>query len=508
MKKFMKKFLVCILSIIIMACGGLVGCSGDDVDDADGTVNVLLLEAGFGTDFMTQWIKEFNSISGNENIKVKFYFDVEATTKATNYLANPSENPYDLFFTGGLGFKQQAELGNLVDLSDVYSEFENPLREEFRDYGKYKDGYYMMPWASGPSGLVYNTDMLTSSKVPKTSSELLNLAKDIKAGNISTAAGVSPFVWAGKNAGDYWQYVTDCWWAQYEGIDAYKNFWSLNNNDPNGYTVYGQDGILKSYEALATILDISKGFSLHGSDTKEHTPAQSDFMQGRAVMIPVGDWLENEMKESYADFTSYKIMKTPVISALGEDLQLAGSSATAAQHDAKLAEMIGYIDSGKPSSEIAALMAISKDKIDIVVDARSLIVNIGANHQAYIPSKSNAIPEAKAFLRFVSTNKANDIFRKYSNATLPFENMIDTSAPRSQYMTSKDDLMSSSYSLLPQYDSSSIRYKAGLFKWNKILDVEKQIYNKTITPQAFVTSNYNYFTTVGENKWDYFYSRR
>lgn len=503
----MLKKIITLIFAGLLTLTAFPACNAGEVDDSEGTLNIFMLEGGFGTDFMEEWIKAFNAIEGNEDIVVNYYYDVEASTKATNYLANPSENPYDLFLTGGIGFKAQAETGNLVDISDVYENFENPLREEFADMGKYNDKYYMVPWASGPCGLVYNTELLPDLLVPNTTDELIQLCKDIKAGNVETARDVAPLVWAGKNAGDYWQYVTDVWWAQYEGVENYYNFWSLNNNDPNGYTVYGQEGILKSYEVLQQLLNKSNGYSLHGSDTKEHTPAQTNFMQGQAVMIPVGDWLENEMKESYSDVTNYKLMKTPVISAIGKELELAGSGATDAQHDGKLSSIVEMVDGGKTVSEIAEETGIDESKITIVYEARNMITNIGANHQAYIPAQSNAIEEAKAFLTFMSSEEANRIFREYAHASQPY--VYDTQyTAETPYMQSKDEISEECVFLTPMYDSSSIRYKAGLAKWNKISDVEKQLYNSTTTAQAFYEANYNFFTSAGENRWDYYYSRR
>lgn len=502
LKKIAVLLFTCSLALAMFA-----GCNTSEIDDSEGTLNIFMLEGGFGTDFMAEWIKAFNAIEGNEDISVNYYYDVEASTRATNYLANPSENPYDLFLTGGIGFKTQAETGNLVDISDVYEEFENPLREEFAQVGLYNGKYYMVPWASGPCGIVYNTQLLPDDLVPNTTDELIQLCRDICGGKIETAKDVAPFVWAGKNAGDYWQYVTDVWWAQYEGLENYYAFWSLNGNDPNGYTVYGQQGILKSYEVMEQLLSKSNGFSLHGSDTKEHTPAQTNFMQGQAVMIPVGDWLENEMKNSYSDVTNYKLMKTPVISALGKELELAGSGASDAEHDAKLSQIVALVDENKTDKEISGLTGIDEAKIKIVSEARNLITNIGANHQAYIPSQSNAVEEAKAFLKFMSGEEANRIFREYAHSEQPYVYNTEYEA-ETPYMQSKDDIADSCVFLTPMYDSSSIRYKAGLAKWNKISDVEKQLYNGTTTAQAFYESNYNFFTTAGENRWDYYYSRR
>ncbi len=502
----LKKFILT-LSVCSLVCAAFTGCASSNVDDAEGTVNIFMLEGGFGTDFMPEWIKAFHKTEGNENVKVEYYFDVEASTKATNYLANPSENPYDLFLTGGVGFKTQAETGNLVDISDVYALFENPLREEFAQMGSYNGKYYTVPWASGPCGLVYRTDMLPEEKIPNTTDELVRLCQDIKDGKIETAKDASPFVWAGKNAGEYWQYVTDVWWAQYEGLENYYNFWSLNDNDPNGYTVYGQEGILKSQEVLQALLHKSNGFSLHGSDTKEHTPAQTNFMQGQAVMLPVGDWLENEMKKSYADVTEYRLMKTPVISALGKELELGGAGADDSVHDAALSRMVALIDAGKTKDEIAAETGVVAEKVAVVYEARNLVANIGANHQAYIPAQSNAIDGAKAFLKFMSSDEANRIFREYARSSQPYVYTAEFEAG-TPYMQSKDKIMKECTFLTPSYDSSSIRYKAGLMKWNKIADVEKQLYNGTTTAKAFYEANYNFFTSAGENRWDYYYSRR
>ena len=201
----MKKKMTALLCTATAACltaTTLAGCglSTTKVDNAPGVVNIVMMEAGYGTEFMDKWIEDFKKIPGNEDIQFTVKKDVQSTETATNALLDGDKNPYDLCFTGDIWYKKLVDKGQLADISDVVAGFDNPLRSELNGIITYKEKQWLVPWAYDPCGLVYNTDLLPEDKVPVTTDELLALVKDIADGKIETAKNVKPFVWAGDNA--------------------------------------------------------------------------------------------------------------------------------------------------------------------------------------------------------------------------------------------------------------------------------------------------------------------
>ena len=515
----MKKKLLAVFSASMAACvaaTALAGCGGlraEKVDNTPGVVNIVMLEAGYGTEFMDKWIEDFKAIPGNEDIKFTVKKDVSSTETATNAFMDGDDNPWDLCFTGDIVYKKYVDQGVLEDISDVISEFENPLRAELNDIISYKNGQWLVPWAYDPCGFIYNTDLLPSDKIPVTTDELLKLSQEIADGKIESAKNAKAFVWAGQNAYAYWDYVTDVWWTQYEyldtdyesGIDAYNNFWSLNDSDPDGYTVYQQPGLEKAYEVLQTLFSNKKLF-MNGSETKSHTDSQADFVLGRAVMIPCGGWLQNEMKEHYSDKRNYKMMKTPVISALGKELKLAGASATDIQHEEKLVAVVKAIDAGKTAEVIASELNVDAEKVETVMAARNLSTSIGINHQAWIPATSNAMENAKKFLAYIGSDSAAQIFRQYANSTLPFEYDDLALQAETPFLQSMNEIHSDCKFLFPKMLASPIRYKVGLKKFTNSEDVVKKIWTGELTAKTFVEGEYDYL--VGESgKWNYYYKQ-
>lgn len=496
----MKKLVSVLLAVVsLFSVGACKNLAVETINDGEGVLNILCMEAGYGTSFMTKMIEEFKK--DNPDIEVNVVFDVQSTETADKYYTQSTPNPYDLFFTAYMNYRAKVDSNWLESITDVYESFENPIVDIYKEYGKHKNNYYTMPWAYGPYGLVYNTDMLPDDRVPATTDELVALTKDIAAGRVSTVpSGVPPFVWGGKNAAAYWEYLTDIWWAQYEGTEKYQNFWTLNDSSADdGYTVYGQEGIKLGYSVLEELLKID-GNSLTGSQTKDHTVSQSDFMLGKAVMLPCGDWLERETIDNYPDVKNYKLMRTPVLSALGASLKLAGDSADNAAHDAKLSAIVKLIDAGKNDAEIASETQVSESKIKEVRTARS--ISLTSTHQAFIPASSNAKTEAKAFLKFMSTKKAGEIFKKEAHSMLPFKYKEELEYKGSAYLENNCAIAKDATFIYYDYDTSAVRYIGGLHKWVKHEEPALEFYAKTLTAEQFRKDNFDYFTSNGENKWE------
>jgi N-acetylglucosamine transport system substrate-binding protein len=79
------------------------------------------------------------------------------------------------------------------------------------------------------------------------------------------------------------------------GDDVIKK---LDNLEPNAWS---DPAIKRATEDLYQLWD--KGYIMEGTAGLTHTESQSEWLKGKAVFIPCGNWLENEMKTvTPADF--------------------------------------------------------------------------------------------------------------------------------------------------------------------------------------------------------------
>ena len=200
------------------------------------------------------------------------------------------------------------------------------------------------------------------------------------------------------------------------------------------------------------------------------------------------------------------MMKTPVISALGKELKLAGETATDAEHEAKLIAVVNAVDAGKDAETIATELSVEKSKAETVIAARNLSACIGVNHQAWIPSTTNALENAKKFLTYMGSDSAAKIFREYSNSTLPFEYKTLKLTASTPFQESMDVLHESCNFLFPQMLATPMRYKAGLQKFTNSPDVEKKIWAGELTAKTFVKGEYDYLTGT-DGKWNFYYNQ-
>ena len=104
-----------------------------------------------------------------------------------------------------------------------------------------------------------------------------------------------------------------------------------------------------------------------------------------------------------------KMMRTPVISAIIERTH-------SIPDDATLSEVVKAVDAGKTGYE-----GVTDEDFATIVAARNVVYSVGPGHNAYIPSYASGKEVAVDFLRFMATDKANEIYVRATNgASLPF----------------------------------------------------------------------------------------
>ncbi len=517
------------LSVILCLtclCPVFAGCHKGP-EDTENTLIIEVYDGGYGTSFATRLGKRFEEL--NEGCTVvatpaPTLTQGETEAKLKN---GPKYTATDMFFANTANFNQYVSRGGemvagydcvLEDLSGmldekVYGEevtVREKMRDEYLEYFTYRDGnVYALSWASGVSGIVYHSDVFEEKgwEVPLTTDQMTKeLFPKIK------AQGWSPVTWPG--AIGYWIYGIMSWWAQYEGIDAFNDFFRCK--DENGdytYEFFSQNGRYEALQVLEDIIADKNGNSYYGSVSLDHTRSQMAFLEtdNKIAMMPNGDWLENEMSKNFEPGSvQIKMMKTPIVSAIID-------KTPSISNDAKLREVVAYVDAetaekadSDPGNDVAKPSGVTDADIEIIRQARRISFSNGFDHEILIPSYANAKKLAKDFIRFMASDEAQKIYFEETGSLLPFKNS-NVVLDNKQYMDglttfgrSKFDLMTDSVNITTMYYYDPLFYKAGMRPFNKIVWPDPAIGGvggDAVSAVTFFQNEYNYV----KDRWDDYY---
>lgn len=143
---------------------------------------------------------------------------------------------------------------------------------------------YAVNFSYGLQGIWYDDRVMQEHgwEYPSTWEDMLALCEEIK------TAGLSPWTYQGR----YPSYMTTVLWEliwKNGGIEAIAK---IDNLEPDAWR---QDAVRASVDALYQLAD--RDYFMPGTEGLTHTEAQAEWLQGKAVFIPCGTWLENEMKD-------------------------------------------------------------------------------------------------------------------------------------------------------------------------------------------------------------------
>lgn len=160
---------------------------------------------------------------------------------------------------------------------------------------------YMLPLYTMFYGWWYDPGLFAKNlwTPPRDWDELLNLCARMK------TAGIAPLTFQGQ----YPYYMTDGmllpWAASVGGIEAVN---AAQNLEPGAWK---SPAMLQAAKMIAELRD--KGYFLTGSEGMSHTESQTQFLNGKAAMIPCGSWLESEMKTTIPPGVSVRFFNTPYV---------------------------------------------------------------------------------------------------------------------------------------------------------------------------------------------------
>ncbi len=180
------------------------------------------------------------------------------------------------------------DLGPLLDApswDDANAKVRDTLLPGTVDDGTYSGKFYVLNYAYTVFGIWYDQALFdrNSWTVPTTFDEFFTLAPRIK------TAGYAPFAFAGKYP-YYMRWALMSWVWQAGGRQAMVD---IDNLKPGAWKVDAVTATMAAVEKM-----VKDKLTLTGSDTLSHTESQQAWLDGKAAFLPVGTWLENEMRKT------------------------------------------------------------------------------------------------------------------------------------------------------------------------------------------------------------------
>ena len=449
--KFRKS--VVILMTALFGCSLLAGCGGARGADRDPkTLNIAMAESGYGSGWVTEIGEAFEKLYALQGYKVNLLKPRSTLTGRTalSEMRLGIASGVDLWLVTGVTIPDalDEEYGVCVEkMTDMYeqkpinfdgSEGQTALKDLYKSRLLWTatdeaGDFWSYAFSESVRGLVCNAKVLQDygiTEMPRTTNELFDCYDKIYNGangkKGSTSTGVYPTTWGGNNA---YGYTLSTLWphlAQLMGVAAYEDFADLNylRDDlqklASGYEVY--DGIEQDVvEAVKVYLkEYDVVYSTPGSSTQKHDVAHARLVLERAAFTTDGEYFYNEIRTNFPDKVgNLKFIPIPMISYLGQKLQLDGTGTDAAKCDKILSHMIKLIDEGKSAAQIKSEIStqfsvtISDEQVARVTEARH--TNFGSYNATggYITKNSEKADIAKLFLRMMASRDGAKVLAKY-----------------------------------------------------------------------------------------------
>jgi len=403
---------------ITLTAGCFAGCGEKETEPEGGTsttdIEISYWNAGLGTKWLDAVIEGFEKKYPEYNV----YYTASASDTTASFGLEDTDT-VDLYMA--TEEYQQKYMEPLNEVLDTTVEGETKSIKEKFDAAYLKmeevDGnYYNLTYGGGILGFVYNKKMFEEAgitQVPRTTDEfVVACSKLYDNGNVPLCHY--------KPVG-YYNFLMEAWYAQYEGVDAYYDFYA-NPSKEKMLTEDGRHETIKVMEKIAT-----PEFTLKGSNSTDHVSMQTKFLEGSCAMMLTGSWLSSEMTNSNK-VGNFAMMKTPVISSITDKLTTVKSEKT-------LRDLILAIDNVTDGVETVDTYRSGEDYVvngatvsaadwDYVKAARNMMPDNCNAHSLYIPNYSNAKEGAKAFLKYFYSDEGYQLYQDALHLTYPMS--LDT----------------------------------------------------------------------------------
>jgi ABC-type glycerol-3-phosphate transport system substrate-binding protein len=508
-----KRVLLLLLSVIAAFTFGACG-SGEEGSGALGgknTLTVVIYDAGYGT----QWLKDIGAAFSNVNSGTKV--NVRTTVLPADTLSAISGGLYtcDLF----MGINNLERYSQYFeDLTGIYNAVPDgeakTVREKINptlyDSWVADDGkIYALPWADGLITLCYNKTTLdkvygsSAYELPRTTDEFWTLADKIR-----DEAGY--YAYTTWNTDNYNANFLDYYWCQYDLASyinyqrgQYVNAEGENVPDPTGAKALAAPGKLKALQFAEKLLKKTNGYTHQRSDAMSFMESQCAWLgmgygsdKKEVVFCLNGTWMEREIGDfiAAAPNADTYAMRMPVLSAVTDNTETVES-------DAELSALIKAIDADSAQFDGAdtysgAGFSVSKADYDYITVARSVTANVAGAHQAGIPANAKNKDIAEAFLTFMASDLASQI---YSNTmkgiTLPYGYRANSST-FSKITQSFAESFSSNLILIPSYNNTKLAQNSVQLVYNQGRAWAPEFFAGSATADALYLADIQYYMNL------------
>lgn len=229
--------------------------------------------------------------------------------------------PPDVIDNSGAGSLDEAALvaeGQLSDLADLLAapsyDIEGKTVGETlvpgsQDSGVYDGVQYLLNLSLSVYGIWYSSTYMEEHgyEYPHTWDDMMALCAEIK------DSGVAPWVTTGVHPPYIRQFVFD----QLVWKHDPQAMLDIENLEADAWKAPAVTDALQALYQLA-----ENDYHLPGWEGLDHIQSQNEWLQGKAVFLPCGSWLENEMKDSIPEGFDMVVAPTPSLS--GDKIPCAG----------------------------------------------------------------------------------------------------------------------------------------------------------------------------------------
>ncbi len=443
---------VCCTTLATCMAGVACGDNGGVVADGN-TINVKMVNAGYGSAWFTKIAEKFESLYADKGYKVNLLkpeSSFQGQTALNEMRLDYELQGIDLYLTAGCYVYQVLDesFGECVeDLNDVYnngainfdgSVESTPIKDTQASIYKYllvdpnsPEDYYRFQYFATPQGLVCNQKVLKDygfDYLPVTTNELFEMYDAIyygangREGTLKT--GVYPQTWAQDNAYSYPYYNFLDSFGSMLGHEGWNNFFSLDHlrdgdtiQDAAPYYTSLETEMTAALEAFIHQYDTM--YSYVGSTSQKHDQAHAQLIMGKAAFMADGGYFFNEVKANFPNLLpNVRIVKQPTVSALGTILKLDGTGNDKEKCEEILAFLCRAFDEGATKEEMKTRtetqfgITLTNEQVQRVWEARSLC-SMSVQSDGYIAKGSPMKEAASPLLRMMASPDAAEVMAEY-----------------------------------------------------------------------------------------------
>ena len=275
--------------------------------DPAAPLDVVIFKGGYGDDY---------AIYVKDSMYARDFPEAEITYAGIQRLGEQLQprfvagEPPDIIDNSGAGALDAVALiadGQLADLGDLMAApsydtegatFAETLLGGTQEQGVFDGKQFTLNYVVSVLGVWYSRSFMESKgyTYPKTWTEMLELSEEIK------ASGMSPWVTTGVHT----QYIRQFMFDQMLWKHDPQALVDIDNLEADAWKSPAVQDVLEALYQLA-----ERDLLLPGWDGLDHTQSQAEWLQNRAAFIPVGSWLENEMKDLIPEGFDMVVAPTP-----------------------------------------------------------------------------------------------------------------------------------------------------------------------------------------------------